>query len=82
MSASAQVTPVQVLPDEPDALMEYVAARTGETVCRRLERADVVVTGAITSVEIATIEGAAPMRVQLGAARRGAGWPARRRVTS
>jgi hypothetical protein len=53
VGASAQVTPVQVLRDERDALIEYIAARTAETVARRVDRADIVALGKVTGVETA-----------------------------
>jgi hypothetical protein len=52
MGLSTELLPVQVVPDDPPALIEYVAARTARTVGKRVEQADAVVLGAVQGVEL------------------------------
>ena len=54
MEASAQVSPVQVLADEPSALLEYLSKRTAATLGRRVQRADAIVQGSVTGVDVET----------------------------
>ncbi len=61
MNLPAQVAPVQVIADEPGALMDYLAARTAETVGKRVERADVAVLATLTAVEPVPLGGPAQL---------------------
>lgn len=56
MGFSTELLPVEVLPDDRGALLEYVARRTARTVGRRVDRAGVVVLGTVQAVELVALE--------------------------
>jgi hypothetical protein len=52
MSASTTVTKIVSFPDEPEAVLEYLAARTSETVGRRVDRSGAVVLARVSGLDV------------------------------